>query len=179
LRRRPVIAKILLAPIAEPDAQYLRYLLPLRFAQQLIELYGLFALAPARTVIVRIPKTAGHANTAAGFLYKGFAGKRSGGLSFFRRHRRCVAGTQGTRLVLGSRRSLGIYIGGLTLHLLALGFLGQFAFETLPLSGLEEEGVLLHILDDAFLLNLPLESPKSALDGFAIEHPNCCQIMPP
>jgi hypothetical protein len=82
-------------------------------------------------------------------------------------------------LILSSRRSLGVYVGRLTLYFLTLGFLGQFTFETFPLSGLQKKGVLLHILDDAFLLNLPLESPKSALDGFAIEHPNCCQIMPP
>jgi hypothetical protein len=102
-----------------------------------------------------------------------------GGLGFLRRHRRCIAWTPGDLLILIPRWSFGIDVGGLTLHLLAFGFLGQFALEAFPLSRLQEKGVFLDILDDALLLNLPLESPKSALDGFAIEHPNCCQIMPP
>jgi hypothetical protein len=65
------------------------------------------------------------------------------------------------------------------LHFLALGFLGQLAFETFPLSGFQEERVLLHILDNTFLLNLSFETAKAALNGFALEHSNCCQMMPP
>jgi hypothetical protein len=57
-------------------------------------------------------------------------------------------------------RSLGIQVGRLSLHFLALGFLGQLALEALPLSRLQKEGVFLDIFNDAFLLNLPFESPE-------------------
>jgi hypothetical protein len=65
------------------------------------------------------------------------------------------------------------------LYFLTFGFAGQLTLEAFPLSGFEEKGVFLDLLDDALLLNLPLESPKGALDGFAIEDPNLCQSMPP
>ena len=36
-----------------------------------------------------------------------------------------------------------------------------------PIAGLQVEGVLLDILDDIFLLDLPLEAPKRAFNRFA------------
>jgi hypothetical protein len=39
-----------------------------------------------------------------------------------------------------------------------------------PVAGLQVERVLLDILDDIFLLNLPLESAQRALDGLAFLH---------
>src|SRR5256885_16392334 len=39
-----------------------------------------------------------------------------------------------------------------------------------PIAGLQVEGVLLDILDDIFLLHLPLEPAKRAFDGLAILH---------
>jgi hypothetical protein len=50
-----VIAEILLAAIAQPDAQDLRYFLSLRFAQSFIEGQGFLAFAPAGPVVVGIP----------------------------------------------------------------------------------------------------------------------------
>ena len=39
-----------------------------------------------------------------------------------------------------------------------------------PIARFQVEGMLLDILDDIFLLYLPLEPPKRALDGLAILH---------
>jgi len=80
---------------------------------------------------------------------------------------------------LGSWWSFGVGVGGFSLHLLPFGLLGQLAFETFPLSGLQKKGVFLDLLDDALLLNLSFEAPKGAFDGFAIEDPDLCQSVPP
>jgi hypothetical protein len=39
-------------------------------------------------------------------------------------------------------------------------------FDALLFARLEVEGMLLYVLDDIFLLNLALEPPKSAFEGF-------------
>src|SRR5713226_9664551 len=77
-RRCTVAAKILFAPVAQPYAQHLGYLLALGLAQRVIERHGLLALAPAGAIVVRIPVTASHADAAAGLLDQGCAGERLG-----------------------------------------------------------------------------------------------------
>ena len=64
-------------------------------------------------------------------------------------------------------------------YLLAFEFPRQFTLEPLLFAGFQEEGVFLHVLDNAFLLDLSLETAKRALNGFSLEHPNFCQIVPP
>ena len=64
-------------------------------------------------------------------------------------------------------------------HLLAFKFLRQFTLEAILFTGFQKKGVLLHVLDNALLLNLSLETPKGALDGFAIVNSHLCQNMPP
>jgi hypothetical protein len=54
-------------------------------------------------------------------------------------------------------------------NLLAFEFLRQFTLEAPLFSGLEKKGVLLHVLNNAFLLDLTLETTKGALNGFAFE----------
>jgi hypothetical protein len=80
---------------------------------------------------------------------------------------------------LGSGWSLGVGVGGFSLHLFPFCFLGQLALEAFPLSGLQKKGVFLDLLDDALLLNLSFEAPKGAFDGFTIEDPDLCQSVPP
>jgi len=84
-----------------------------------------------------------------------------------------------TRLVLRSWWSFGIGVDGFSLHLFPFCFLSQLAFEAFPLSGLQEKGVFLDLLDDALLLNLSFEAPKGTFDGFTIEDPDLCQSVPP
>jgi hypothetical protein len=67
----------------------------------------------------------------------------------------------------------------LSTHLLAFEFLRQFTLEALLFPGFQKKGVLLHLLDNALLLNLSLETPKGALDGFAVVYSHLCQNMPP
>jgi hypothetical protein len=81
--------------------------------------------------------------------------------------------------LLAAWRSLGVAIGGLPADLLAFEFLGQFTLQAFLFSGLEKKGVSLDLLNDAFLLDLPLETAKGAFDGFAIENPDFCQNVPP
>jgi hypothetical protein len=52
-------------------------------------------------------------------------------------------------------------------HLLAIPFSRQSLFGSTLVPGLQIEGVLLDILDDIFLLDLPFKSPECALDRFA------------
>jgi hypothetical protein len=80
---------------------------------------------------------------------------------------------------LGAWWSLGIGVGGFTLHLLPFSLLRQLALEAFPLSGLQKKGVFLDLLDDALLLNLSFEAPKGAFDGLSIEDPDLCQSVPP
>jgi len=44
-----------------------------------------------------------------------------------------------------------------------------------PIAGLQIEGVLLDILDDIFLLNLPLEAAKRAFNRLAFLYFHFCQ----
>jgi len=62
---------------------------------------------------------------------------------------------------------------------LRLSFLRQFTLKPLLFSGFQKKRVLLHGLDNAFLLDLSLETPKGALNGFAFENPDFCQNVPP
>ena len=39
--------------------------------------------------------------------------------------------------------------------------------------------MLLDLFENALLLHLSLETPKGALNGFAVENPNFCQTVPP
>jgi len=64
-------------------------------------------------------------------------------------------------------------------HLFAFEFLCQFTLKSLLFSGFQKKGVLLDILNDAFLLDLPLETAEGALNGFAVENPDFCQNVPP
>jgi hypothetical protein len=81
--------------------------------------------------------------------------------------------------LLISGRHLRIAVGRLPPDLLAFEFLRQFAFEASLFSGLEKKRAFLHLFDDAFLLNLSLETTKDALNGFALKNPDLCQVMPP
>ena len=49
-------------------------------------------------------------------------------------------------------------------HFLAVAFSRQSLFGPTLVSGLQVEGMLLDIFDDIFLLYLPFEATKSALD---------------
>jgi hypothetical protein len=80
---------------------------------------------------------------------------------------------------LAAWRSFGVTISGLSSHLLAFEFLRQFTLKPLLFSGFQKKRVLLHGLNNAFLLDLSLETPKGALNGFAFENPDFCQNVPP
>jgi hypothetical protein len=67
----------------------------------------------------------------------------------------------------------------LSSHLFAFEFLSQLTFEPFPFAWLQKEGVSFHILNDAFLLHLSLETAKGTLNGFPVEYPNFCQFTPP
>jgi hypothetical protein len=67
----------------------------------------------------------------------------------------------------------------LSSHLLAFEFLSQFTLEPLLFAGFQKKGVLLDLFENALLLNLSLETPKGALNGFAVENPDFCQTVPP
>jgi len=67
----------------------------------------------------------------------------------------------------------------LSSHLLAFEFLGQFTLEPPLFSGFQKKGVSLYLLNNAFLLDLPLEAAKGAFNGLSLENPDFCQIVPP
>src|SRR5262249_40220153 len=58
----------------------------------------------------------------------------------------------------------------LTALLLARPFARERLLGATPIAWFQIEGMLLDILDDIFLLHLPLEPAKRAFDGFAILH---------
>jgi hypothetical protein len=66
--------------------------------------------------------------------------------------------------VLVSRDRLGIGIGGFAPRVFPFELLRQFALQPASFPGLQKEGMLLHIFEDAFLLNLPLEAAQSAIN---------------
>ena len=84
-----------------------------------------------------------------------------------------------TLCLLPAVRCFGVSISGLSSHLLAFEFLSQFTLEPLLFAGLQKKGVLLDLFENALLLNLSLETPKGALNGFAVENPDFCQTVPP
>ena len=84
-----------------------------------------------------------------------------------------------TKSGLPATGRFGINIRGFSSHLLAFEFLRQFTLKPLLFSGFQKKRVLLHGLNNAFLLDLSLETPKGALNGFAFENPDFCQNVPP
>ena len=84
-----------------------------------------------------------------------------------------------TKSGLPAAGRFGINIRGFSSHLLAFEFLRQFTLKPLLFSGFQKKRVLLHGLNNAFLLDLSLETPKGALNGFAFENPDFCQNVPP
>jgi hypothetical protein len=58
-------------------------------------------------------------------------------------------------------------------------FLGQFTLEPLLFSGFQKKGASLHLPNNAFLLDLSLETAKGALNGFSVENSDFCQNVPP
>jgi hypothetical protein len=84
-----------------------------------------------------------------------------------------------TLCLLPAGRCFGVSISGLSSHLLAFEFLSQFTLEPLLFAGFQKKGVLLEFFENALLLNLSLETPKGALNGFAVENPDFCQTVPP
>ena len=67
-----------------------------------------------------------------------------------------------------SWRCLGVRFSRLSTHLLAFEFLCQFTLEALLFPGFRKKGVLLHLIDNALLLNLSFEMPKALSMIFAI-----------
>jgi hypothetical protein len=55
---------------------------------------------------------------------------------------------------------------------LAATLAGKSLFDALLLSRLQIEGMLLHFLNDVFLLDLPLETPQGILDGLTVLNAN-------
>jgi hypothetical protein len=85
------------------------------------------------------------------------------------------ASFRGTYDLLGVPwRCLGVRFSRLSSHLLAFEFLRQFTLEALLFAGLQKR-VPLHLLDNALLLNLSLETPKGALERFAVVNSHLCQ----
>jgi hypothetical protein len=80
---------------------------------------------------------------------------------------------QSTHLRILSWNSIGRYLVGVGLLQLAPEFLPvalsrERLLRSTLVSRFQVEGMLLDILDDVFLLNLPLEPAESALDRFAL-----------
>jgi hypothetical protein len=67
----------------------------------------------------------------------------------------------------------------LSSHLLPFEFLRQFTFEPLSFSRFQKKGVALHLFNNAFLLDLSLETAKGALNRLSVENPDFCQNVPP
>jgi hypothetical protein len=60
-------------------------------------------------------------------------------------------------------------------NFLPLEFLRQLALKAFLFTRFQEKGVLLNLFDDAFLLDLPLETPKGAFYRFTVKNPDFCQ----
>src|SRR5437867_5646561 len=73
----------------------------------------------------------------------------------------------------------GVAFRGWSSRLFAFELLGQSALDAFLFSGLQIIGVFLKLLDNAFLLNLSLEAPKSALHRLTFENPDLGQSVPP
>ena len=55
----------------------------------------------------------------------------------------------------------------------------ESSFHALLLAGLQVKGVALDLLNDVFLLHLPLKAAKSVLEGFSLLKSNFCQTDTP
>jgi hypothetical protein len=80
---------------------------------------------------------------------------------------------QSTHLRILSWNSIGRYLVEVELtlfspELLPIPFAGEGLFGPALVTGFQIEGVLLDVLDDVFLLNLPLEPAESAFNRFAL-----------
>src|SRR5712672_1538122 len=64
--------------------------------------------------------------------------------------------------------SSGVGLFRFASELLAIPFASERLLGPSLVAGFQVEGMLLDILDDVFLLNLPLEPAESALDRFAL-----------
>jgi hypothetical protein len=62
---------------------------------------------------------------------------------------------------------------------LARSFASESGFDTLFLAGLQVKGVALNLLDNVFLLHLPLETSQSVLEGLALLKSYFCQTDTP
>src|SRR5437762_1853713 len=89
-RRGPVLAEVLFAPVAQPNAEHLRHFFALCGAEAFIQRERLRAFAAAGGVTMGIPQTARRANAAAGFLQQGLAGEALRAGVGFRGHARRV-----------------------------------------------------------------------------------------
>jgi hypothetical protein len=67
----------------------------------------------------------------------------------------------------------------LSSDLLPFEFLRQFALKALLFTRFQKERVLLNLFDNALLLNLALEAPEGAFDGFTVKNADFCQNFPP
>ena len=67
-----------------------------------------------------------------------------------------------------SRANIPALPGAQVAHLLAQALAGEGLLDALLFAGLHVEGVFLRILDDVFLLHLPLEAPQRALERFTL-----------
>lgn len=66
--RGPVVAKVFFAPVPEPDSQYLRHLIPFFRSQLFVEGFGLFALAAAGAIVMRVPIASRDPDAPAGLF---------------------------------------------------------------------------------------------------------------
>jgi hypothetical protein len=59
----------------------------------------------------------------------------------------------------------------------AFKFLRQFTLQPLFFPGLQEKGMFLDFLDNTFLLDLPLETAQSALNGLSLKNADFRQVF--
>jgi hypothetical protein len=62
---------------------------------------------------------------------------------------------------------------------LASSLASERGLDALFLAGLQVKGVALDLLDNIFLLHLPLETAQSVLEGFALLKSHFCQLTHP
>lgn len=64
-------------------------------------------------------------------------------------------------------------------NLLAAALASECLFDALLLARFQVEGMLLHFLDNIFLLNLSFEAPQRIFNGLAVLNSNLCQSDTP
>ena len=64
-------------------------------------------------------------------------------------------------------------------NLFASALASECGFDAFFLAGLQVKGVALNLFDDVFLLNFPLETPQSVLEGFTLLQSNFRQTDTP